>query len=465
MTQKKIEPRRLKGFRDYLPGLCATRYDILDKAREVAARFAFQMVATPCLEYAEVLLGQGSDETDKQVYRFKDHGDRDVALRFDLTVPFARFVAEHQNDLVFPFRRMQIGEVWRGENTQKGRYREFCQCDIDIIGEDTVAADAEVMLCVKSIISALQIGDFTMRLGNRPILAALIDNCLFKNVVAPSSEGTAGAATDNRVVAALIWVDKLPKIGLEETVKGLGGLAGASIDGARTLLQLLAAGEKGCDLAGIRGVLKAASGNERALGELDRFEALLQKCGSLGKQSGGKLVPDISIARGLGYYTGVVYETFLDGLPGIGSISSGGRYDDLASRFSNRRLPGVGGSLGVDRLIAALEELGRLKNAASQTVFVAVASEDAADYGFAVAMQMRGAGIATDMALKAGKLGNQFKFADRMAYAHVLTVGTDEVTQQTVAVKNMRTGAEKRGVPLGELTGFLRNIEGKARHD
>lgn len=431
---------------------CATRFQILDKAREVARRFAFQMVDTPSLEYAEVLLGQGSDETDKQVYRFKDQGDRDVALRFDLTVPFARFVAEHQNDLVFPFRRMQIGEVWRGEKPQKGRYRQFCQCDIDIIGEDSINADAEVLLCLREIISSLDVGAFTIRVGSRPILSALIQHCLFNK----PDEGH--ASSSENIVSALIWVDKLHKIGLEETIKGLGGLPGASVDGARKLLGLLEFKKTGTELDKIRAfLLTQGPALDPIKLQLDRFEGLLKICQTLGKDQGGAVLPDISVARGLGYYTGVVFETFLESLPGFGSIASGGRYDDLASRFSNRRLPGVGGSLGVDRLIAALEELGKVVPAAQSSVFVAVASEDSNAYAWDVATKLRTAGIATDLALKSGKLGNQFKFADRMGYGAVITIGSEEVATQTVAIKNMRDGTEKRNVALADIFTQLKN--------
>ena len=442
---KRIEPRRLKGFRDYTPDICQARYHILDTARRVAALYSFQMVATPCLEYAEVLLGQGSDETDKQVYIFEDHGKRKVALRFDLTVPFARFVAEHQNDLAFPFRRMQIGEVWRGENTQKGRYREFIQCDIDIIGEDSVAADSEVLLCVRAMLSALDLGGFTIRLGSRPVLGALLAATL-PGLAAQGAKG---------MTHALVWIDKLAKIGLDGTAQGLGGLDGSDPEGARRLLELVIPAEgAGTDLGKIRQELKSPEGQ----GALNRFEAILSRCNHTPSQMGGRVLADLSIARGLGYYTGVVYETFLDALPGFGSISSGGRYDDLASRFTNRHLPGVGGSLGVDRLLAALEELGKLTSARGRTIYIAVATEDAEIFAQGVAMSLREAGLACDIALKSGKLGNQFKFADRMSYPFVLTIGSDEVTAKTVSVKDMKTAVEQRGVPLAGLPQHMQTL-------
>ncbi|MEI6398430.1 MAG: ATP phosphoribosyltransferase regulatory subunit, partial [Pseudomonadota bacterium] len=171
---KKIEPRRLKGFRDYMPDLMESRSRFQGSIRHEAALAGFREIGTPVLEYAETLLGQGSDETDKQVYRFEDHGGRKVAMRFDLTIPFARFVAEHQGELVFPFKRLQIGDVWRGENTQKGRYREFCQCDLDIIGVDSVNADVEILSCFYRILSGFDLGGFTMRLGNRVLLSAML---------------------------------------------------------------------------------------------------------------------------------------------------------------------------------------------------------------------------------------------------------------------------------------------------
>jgi histidyl-tRNA synthetase len=432
----RIEPKRLKGFRDYLPDQMAERMRIVDVIRAEARLAGFHAIATPALEYAASLLGAGSDETDKQVYRFKDNGDRDVALRFDLTVPFARFVAEHLNDLAFPFKRLQIGEVWRGENTQKGRYREFTQCDLDIIGVDSAAADIEILAIFHRILGQVGGLRYTMSVGNRVLLSALIRKAL------PGADET----------AALIAIDKLAKVGRAAVCGLLGGGAGAE-----ALLSIIssknAAGDT--DLTQVRSYL---AGDELALRETDRLEGvLLTARGLVAGDDAARLVLDLSIARGLGYYTGIVFETTLDDLPGFGSICSGGRYNNLAARFSARDLPGIGASIGLDRLVAALEELDRIPKAGGGLVFVAVASDDALGYAFSLVRRLREAGVACDVALQP-KLASQFKHADRLGCPYVVTVGGSEADKGTFALKNMKTGEERRDLPAAGLVDEVKRV-------
>jgi histidyl-tRNA synthetase len=433
----RIEPKRLKGFRDYLPDQMAERMRIVDVIRAEARLAGFHAIATPALEYAASLLGAGSDETDKQVYRFKDNGERDVALRFDLTVPFARFVAEHLNDLAFPFKRLQIGEVWRGENTQKGRYREFTQCDLDIIGVDSAAADIEILAVFHRILGQVGGLRYTMAVGNRVLLSALIRKAL------PGTDET----------AALIAIDKLAKVGPAAVCDLLGGG-----EGAEALLSVIsrknAAGDT--DLAQLRSFLAE---DELALREADRLEGVLVTTRGLaaGGDAAGRIVLDLSIARGLGYYTGIVFETTLDELPGFGSICSGGRYNNLASRFSARDLPGIGASIGLDRLMAALEELDRIPKATGGLVFVAVASDDALGYAFSLVRRLREAGVACDVALQP-KLANQFKHADRLGCPYVVTVGGSEADKGTYALKNMKTGEERRDLPEVGLVDEVKRV-------
>ena len=431
---KKIEPRRLKGFRDYMPDLMESRSRFQGSIRHEAALAGFREIGTPVLEYAETLLGQGSDETDKQVYRFEDHGGRKVAMRFDLTIPFARFVAEHQGELVFPFKRLQIGDVWRGENTQKGRYREFCQCDLDIIGVDSVNADVEILSCFYRILSGFDLGGFTMRLGNRVLLSAMLAKA-FPGIDVAGESG------------ALIALDKLDKIGADPVIDLLTKIPGGNPDGARSLLSCLLSKDSvgGTDRGQVRDYL---SGNEAGLAELRRMEMILGIMNAVSETSkGGKVRLDLSIARGLGYYTGVVFETTLDGLPGFGSISSGGRYNNLAERFTNRSLPGVGGSIGLDRLLAGLEEMGRLGGQKRDLVFIAIATEDALESAARLSGELRAAGISCDIGLTPGKVGNQFKHADRLGCKVVITLGTSEVQSHTYNFKNMATGEEEKNLP------------------
>lgn len=438
-----IEPRRLKGFRDYMPDLMETRSAFQALIRREAKLAGFREIGTPVLEYLETLLGQGSEETDKQVYRFEDHGGRKVGMRFDLTIPFARFVAEHQGELTFPFKRLQIGDVWRGENTQKGRYREFCQCDLDIIGVDSLNADVEVLACLYRTLCRFDLGGFTMRIGNRVLLSAMIRK-IFTEIDATAE------------TAALIALDKLDKIGINAVIELLHKIPGVSFDGPRKLLTVLTSKDvnDGTDQDAVRAFI---AGDDKALAELQRMQTILAIMNDVAASARGGIVKlDCSIARGLGYYTGVVFETTLDRLPGFGSISSGGRYDNLAERFTNRQLPGVGGSIGLDRLLAGLEELGKIGAGEHQMIFIAIATPDAVGVANLLAGSLRDAGIACDMGLTTGKLGNQFKHADRLKCPFVVTLGSDEIATRTYSLKNMRSGEDAKGLPMEKIIEELR---------
>lgn len=443
---KKIEPRRLKGFRDYMPDLMEERSRYQNLIRSQAALSGFREIGTPALEYLETLLGQGSEETDKQVYRFEDHGGRKVGMRFDLTIPFARFVAENQGTLTFPFKRLQIGDVWRGENTQKGRYREFCQCDLDIIGVDSVSADVEILSCFYRILSQIDLGGFTMRLGNRVLLSSMIQTA-FNGIDASGEQ------------QALIALDKLDKIGRSGVVELLvTKIPAAATDSAERLLDVLTSKDSsgGTDQAKISAYIAS---NERAAKELERMQTILDVLADgAASKKGGKVILDCAIARGLGYYTGVVFETTLDALPGFGSISSGGRYDNLAERFTNRNLPGVGGSIGLDRLLAGLEELGKLGKSNHQMIFIAIATADALKSANHLAGELRNSGLACDIGLTVGKLGHQFKHADRLGCPFVITLGSDEVSSGTYSLKNMKSGEETKSLPQRDMTTYLKTL-------
>ena len=435
-----IEPKRLKGFRDYMPDQMEKRLEIMDLIRREAALAGFRSIGTPALEYAETLMGQGSDETDKQVYRFKDNGDRDVALRFDLTVPFARFVGEHQGTLTFPFKKLQMGDVWRGENTQKGRYREFTQCDLDIIGADTMMADIEVLSVFVRILSNAGCGGTTMALGNRRILSGLIST-------------RCPGLTPAQETEVLIALDKLAKIGPAKVADLINAIPGAG-GGASELLSDLARTDQSGD-SDLKHVRTVVAGNADAEAEILRTEQVLKVLRQIAEGRSVTLRLDLSVARGLGYYTGIVFETTLDLLPSLGSICSGGRYNNLASRFTTRDLPGIGGSVGLDRLIAGMEELNLIKPSAEQMVFVAVATQDAWDYGFSILNQLRSKNLRSDIGL-VPKLANQFRHADRIGATHVVTVGTSEVETKTAALKDLKTGQEVRDLAIADIFSRLK---------
>lgn len=435
--QEKIEPRKLKGFRDLLPQQARLKKSITDIIWKNAAVAGFEAIETPALEYAETLLGTG-EETDKEVYRFTDAGDRSVALRFDLTVPFARYVVENFSELIFPFKKVQIGNSWRGEKPQKGRYREFCQADLDIIGVDSLSADVEVMSCIMQNLNELLPKSFTMSVGHRIILSALIRASL--PTIDPSLE-----------FKVLIILDKLAKIGRPAVRDLLLAMPGVEADQPDQLLARLEQknADGDTDLEGLKSILES---QPEAIAEIARLQVTAQLIRSLVGESRGKLVVDLSIARGLGYYTGIVFETTIDGLDGFGSISSGGRYNGLVSRFSNTELAGIGGSIGVDRLLAAMEQLSETKASDRQGVFIALAGSEGRAYGFELLKDLRDRSIVSDIALKEGKLGNQFKLADKRNFAWVLTIGSEELQGQTVSLKHLASGAEHRGI--GKAQGF-----------
>jgi histidyl-tRNA synthetase len=359
-----------------------------------------------------------------------------VALRFDLTVPFARFVAENAADLVFPLKKVQVGNSWRGEKPQKGRYREFCQADLDIIGVDSLAADLEVLSCILGNLEVLVPSSFTMSIGHRIILSGLIRACL----------PAVGVESEGRVLIAL---DKLAKIGSPAVAELIMQIEGSDTAGVNSLLEILQshAANGDTDLILVRSKL---ANQAEALLEVQRLEETVDLLRRILSGEKARARIDLSIARGLGYYTGIVFETTIDGLVGFGSISSGGRYNGLVSRFSSQELPGIGGSIGVDRLLAALEQLGGIEQGPRKGVFIALAGTDARAYGFELLGQLRRSGLVADIALKEGKLGQQFKFADRRHYQFVLTLGSQEVESQTVSIKDLSTGGERKAVPWAE---------------
>lgn len=436
-----IEPRTLRGFRDYLPETMIPRERLMETARRVYRSYGFAPIDTPALEYTEILLGKGGQETDKQLFRFQDAGQRDVAMRFDLTVPLARFVAQHLPLLGTPFKRYHIAPVWRGENPQKGRFREFYQCDFDTIGTLSNSADIETALVMHELLLALGVTGFSMRINNRMVLNGLL-------------EKTGLAGQTGPVLRAL---DKLAKIGPEAVLAELTTEAGADKEQAQAVLAL--ASLKGTNdeiLSQLDGLL---AGNERGQEGVGRLRELCRATAAVGVAP-ERLKIDVSIARGLDYYTGTVYETFLDALPKIGSICSGGRYDNLAGLYTKEQLPGVGASLGLDRLLAALEELGLVEKVSTPAaVFIPFfAADHLTDY-LQLAAKLRAAGLGVEFYPEAKKLGAQLKYADRRGFRVAVIVGQDEFTAGTCQVKDL-TKQQGQTVPLGDVVGAVKLLLG-----
>lgn len=438
--EKRIEPRTLKGFRDYLPEAMIPRERLIDTARRVYRSYGFSPIDTPALEYLEILTGKGSEETDKQLYKFVDHGGRDVGMRFDLTVPFARFAAQHIGTLGTPFKRYHIAAVWRGENTQRGRYREFMQCDFDTIGTRAAAADIETALVIHDLMRAIgnefgQSLDFTIRVNNRMVLAGLLERI-----------GLAEQAT--HVLRAL---DKLGKIGPEKVAAEMQATAGAKPEQASEVLKLAAlAGGNAQVLAALEPLV---AGSEKGQQGVARLAELLAAVAAAGV-SEERIRLDVSIARGLDYYTGTIFETFLDRLPTIGSVCSGGRYDNLAGLYTNQELPGIGASLGLDRLLAAMEELGLLAKVATPAeVFIPFFVESRLHDYLRLARRLRAAGLGVEFYPEPKRLGNQLKYADRRGFRVAVIIGEDEFAESRCQVKDLARG-ETKNVELNAATQY-----------
>ncbi len=421
----RIEARILKGFRDYLPAVERPRQEMLGAVRAVFESFGFGPLQTPAIEYADVLLGKYGEEGDKLLYRFRDNGDRDVALRYDLTVPLARLVGQYHGQLQFPFRRYQMAPVWRAEKPARGRFREFMQCDADIVGEPSHHADAEIMMVGLSILRALGVSEFVMRVNDRRILDGVMD--------------VVGVAPGLPRVLALRAIDKLPKVGHAAVLQEIRDQVGLEQTTANRLLELLDRDLRTVDQLGpLRAALAGSEVGQRGLAGLTQLLGIVANAGF-----GDRVEIDLTIARGLDYYTSTIYETFLSGHEGFGSVMSGGRYDGLMDTFSGKPTPAVGISLGVDRLLAALIDLGLL-SASAPPADLFICLLDPADYGplARLASTLRAHRVRAELALSASRLGKQIQGAARRGFRHVLIASAADLAAGTVQLKDLSSGVQ-----------------------
>jgi len=437
IKRQLIQPRTLKGFRDYLPESMIPRERLIDIARKVYRSYGFSPIDTPALEYLEILTGKGGAETDRQLYRFEDHGGRNVGMRFDLTVPLARFVAQHINTLGTPFKRYHIAPVWRGENTQRGRYREFMQCDFDTIGTLSVAADIETGLVINDLFEEIGFDRFTVHVNNRQVLTGLLEQI-----------GVAEQAT-----AILRSLDKLTKIGPERTANEMLKTAGITAEQAAQVLAITTLAGSNQEI--LENLKPLVAQSELGTAGIDRLQQILD-----GLAAGGvppeRIKLDVSIARGLDYYTGVIFETFLDDLPDIGSVCSGGRYDNLAELYTKQQLPGIGASLGLDRLLAAMDELEMIDKVKTPADILLVYFEkDQLNKYLEIAADLRQAGWAVEVYPDAKKLGKQLKYADVRGFQYALIAGGDELQRDVCQIKNLQTG-ESVEYPLSSVAADMK---------
>ena len=441
MSESLIKPRTLSGFRDFLPAAMIPRERLMETAREVYRSYGFAPIDTPTLEHADILCGKGSEETDRQMYRFEDNGGRDVGMRFDLTVPLARFVAQHANDLGMPFKRYHIATVWRGERPQAGRYREFAQCDFDTIGTTSVASDIETGMVIFDLMRAIGFDNFSIRINNRKVLNGLLE----KSGLAEHS------------VSVLRALDKLPKIGREKVHAEMSNVTGAANEQIDQILQLAEiSGDRDSVLSQLDTVCSGSELAEEGLQQLRDVSAAADAVGIENRN----LQIDVSIARGLDYYTGTIYETFLEDLPSIGSVCSGARYDNLAQLYTKQLLPGIGASLGLDRLLAAMQTLEMIPTTKTPAdVMVVQFDSDYLNQYISIARSLRAAGLKVEVFPDAKKLNQQFKYADRRGFRAVIIAGADEFESGQVQVKWLNDGSQA-SVPLdndaGELAQMLK---------
>ena len=423
---KKTEPRTLAGFMELLPNEQILFNQMKEKIENTYQKFGFLPLDTPVIELSEVLLAKAGGETEKQIYRFTK-GETDLSLRFDLTVPLSKYVAKNYGNLSFPFRRYQIGKVYRGEKTQKGRFREFYQCDIDIIGDGEldIINDAEIPSVIYTIFKELGFDNFTICINNRKVLNGLFESLNQKE----------------NAVEILRIIDKIEKIGkgaVEEELARLN-VQKAEIEKIMSFIAI-----DGTSDEKIQKLENLEIENEVYTKGVEELKQVVKNIRLFGVPDSNFKV-DLTIARGLDYYTGTVYETFLNDYREIGSVCSGGRYENLAEYYTDKKLPGVGISIGLTRLFYKLNELNLIKakqKSVAQVLIIPMIEN--LEKPIQLATDLRKLGIKTEVYLNDKKLKAKFKYADKLKIPYVIVIGEDEIATNTVNIKNMETGEEKK---------------------
>lgn len=447
------KPSVVKGTRDYLPDVMAKRNFIYDTIKSVFRKYGFQAIETPAMEKTETLMGKYGEEGDRLIFRVLNSGDQmkkadvsalqeenlarfansvsEKALRYDLTVPFARFVVQHQNDLSFPFKRYQIQPVWRADRPQKGRYREFYQCDADVVGSDSLIYEVELVQIFDEVLSSLGLSDFTININNRKILTGIAEVC----------------GESDKIVPITVAIDKLDKIGKEGVVKELQskGVSEAAIAKIDPLFQLDGTNKE--RLAALKDYL-----SESAIGlkGIEELEYVLNQVDELGLQK-AKLSFEVTLARGLNYYTGAIFEVSANNVQ-IGSICGGGRYDDLTALFGLKGMSGVGISFGADRIYDVMTELELFPESALQTTKVLFINFGAteANHCMKIAKNLRDQNISVEVYPTDAKMKKQMKYANDRGIPFVVMIGSEELKNNQLTLKNMESG-EQSTIGTGEL--------------
>jgi len=424
MDRQIVKPSTLPGFLEWLPSDQIAFNKMMDTIRENYEKYGFVPVDTPVIEKSEVLLAKGGGDTEKQIYRFTK-GDSDLSLRFDLTVPLARFVSQHMNELNFPFRRYQIGKVYRGERNQKGRFREFYQCDIDIIGNGklNIINDAEIPSIIYSTFTDLGFDSFTIHINNRKVLNGFFDSLGINNKM-----------------ETLRIVDKLDKIGMEAVKSELKeiALSDEAITKIEEFINIIGSNDEI-----LEGLKSLNIDNEEFILGLDELSKVVYYIRQFGVPDKNFAI-DLKIARGLDYYTGTVYETILNDYPSIGSVCSGGRYDNLAEYYTTQKLPGVGISIGLSRLFFQLKEASFFKESTSSTLtkVLVVPMDENISYSIGVSNELKKADIISEVYFEGGKFAKKLSYANKLGIPYVIIIGEDEIKSGILTLKDMIKGEQ-----------------------
>lgn len=433
----KTEPRTLSGFMELLPNEQILFNQMRETIEDTYKKFGFLPLDTPVIELSEVLLAKAGGETEKQIYRF-NKGDKDLSLRFDLTVPLSKYVAKNYGNLSFPFRRYQIGKVYRGERTQKGRFREFYQCDIDVIGDGELDLinDAELPSVIYTIFKNLGFNNFTIRVNNRKILNGLFESINAKDVA----------------VDIMRIIDKIEKIGEEKVKQELKELniPEESVEQVIKFIRI-----NGTTDEKLQELENLKINNETYLEGVKELKDVIKYIRAF-RVPEPCFTVDVSIARGLDYYTGTVYETFLNDYKSIGSICSGGRYNNLSEYYTDKKLPGVGMSIGLTRLFFILNDMNLIKvqrKSISKVLVVSMVSD--LSQAIETANKLREAGINTEVYFDDKKIKAKFKYADKLRIPYVIVIGEDEIKSGTLTLKNMETG-EQVGKTIEEIIELMK---------
>lgn len=433
-TERKA--RVLKGFRDYLPEQMILRGQIIAIFREIFERHGFEPLDTPAIEYLDVLTG-AAGENEKLMYRFEDHGGRPVGLRYDLTVPLARVVAMHQNELSMPFKRYHIAPVWRADNPQRGRFREFWQCDADIAGSASMLADAEIVSIMAEALTAVGLPEFTIRISHRRLLESL---------------GRAAEVPEELAGVIYRSIDKLDKIGKEGIQRDLIAAGVSEAAAARLLEMVTAVGPPEVLLTELRQALRDVPGAEGSIDDLAELFSLLPDFGV----PADRYALDLTLARGLDYYTGPVYEATVT-RPKVGSVAGAGRYDALVGTFAGRSIPATGMSLGLERIIEVVREHGLMPVPGSVAQVSVAAFPATIGAAARIARDLRAAGLRVDLSLQPNRsIGDQLKQAGRKGIPYAVIIGENEVETDRAALKDLH-GGEQVEVPLADLAQALQS--------